>query len=359
MSHSKPIKRLPFWQFPFFVKLFHWEYWPSFVVYAPAAFYWLYFAIRSRRLFYFTPVNPAIETGGVFGESKINILNRIPEKVLPKTVYLSKEKQTISAILEATKAADITFPFIAKPDIGERGFLVEIIKNETALAEYLKYINAPFLIQELIDYPLELSVLHYRMPDAKKGKVTSICIKKTLSIKGDGQATIAELMQKKPRARLQLARFQQNYPTILAEIPTKGEEVELEPIGNHSRGTTFLNGNHLINQKIEKVFDDISFQMDDIYYGRFDLKCQSIELLAEGKGIKILEFNGVAGEPAHIYDPSFPVWKAYRDLYRHFRIVYQIGRAQRKRGIRAMSLKEIWNSYRKYTAYLEAAKLGG
>ena len=61
--------------------------------------------------------------------------------------------------------------------------------------------------------------------------------------------------------------------------------------------------------------------MDGIYYGRFDLKCKSIELLEEGKGIHILEFNGVAGEPAHIYDPEFPVWKAYRDIYRHFKII--------------------------------------
>ena len=196
--------------------------------------------------------------------------------------------------------------------------------DENALADYLKNINAPFIIQELIDYPLELSVLHYRMPDAEKGKITSICIKKTLSVVGDGQSTVLELMQKMPRATLQLARFQSNYPERLTQIPAKGKEVELEPIANHSRGTTFLNGNHLHSEKLEKAFDKIAFQMDDIYYGRFDLKCQSIELLEEGKELNILEFNGVAGEPAHIYDPSFPVWKAYRDIYKHFKIIYKI-----------------------------------
>jgi len=348
---------LPFWQSTFFVKLMHWEYWPSFVVYAPAAFFYLYFAIRSRRLFYFTPVNPVIETGGVFGESKINILNRIPSAVLPKTVYIAKENQTPTYIIEAGKNAGITFPFIAKPDVGERGFLVEIIKDETALADYLKNINAPFIIQELITSPIELSVLHYRMPDAAKGKITSICIKKTLFVVGDGQSTISALMQKKPRARLQLARFQENYPDILAQIPAKGAEIELEPIGNHSRGTTFLNGNHLHNEKLERVFDKIAFQMEGIYYGRFDLKCESIELLEQGKGIHILEFNGVAGEPAHIYDPEYPVWKAYRDIYQHFKIIYQIGRVQHKKGIEAMNLKEMRNSYRRYNDYLEAAKV--
>ena len=350
-------QRLPFWRSTFWIKLLHWEYWPSFVVYAPAAFFYVYFALRSRRLFYFTPVNPVIETGGVFGESKINILNRIPAEVLPKTVFIAKENQTAPYIIEAGKNAGINFPFIAKPDVGERGFLVEIIKGEAALTDYLKQINAPLIIQELVTSPIELSVLHYRMPDADKGKITSICIKRTLFVVGDGQSTIAALMQKKPRARLQLARFQENYPTILERIPAKGEEVELEPIGNHSRGTTFLNGNHLHSEKLERVFDKIAFQMEGIYYGRFDLKCESIELLEKGEGIKILEFNGVAGEPAHIYDPEYPVWKAYRDIYRHFKIIYKIGQVQHEKGIAAMNLTEMRASYRRYNDYLEAAKV--
>ena len=356
MNNSKRVN-LPFWKSTFFVKLMHWEYWPSFVVYAPAAFFYLYFALRSRRLFYFTPVNPVIETGGVFGESKINILNRIPQEVIPKTVFITKDNQTIAYIIEAGKKAGIRLPFIAKPDVGERGFLVEIIKDEAALSDYLKQINAPFIIQELITLPIELSVLHHRMPDADKGKITSICIKKNLEVVGDGQSTVAELMQKEPRARLQLARFKADYPAILKQIPTAGETMELEPIGNHSRGTTFLNGNHLISEKMERIFDKIAFQMEGIYYGRFDLKCESIELLEKGEGIKILEFNGVAGEPAHIYDPEFPVWKAYRDIYRHFKIIYKIGRVQHKKGIAAMNLKEMRTSYRRYNAYLEAAKV--
>lgn len=348
-------KHFPFWQTPFFIKLFHWEYWPSFIVYAPAAFYWLYFAIKSRKLFYFTPVNPIIETGGVFGESKMNILNRIPKNLLPKTLFIEKAHQEVKHILSLVEKAGIAFPFIAKPDIGERGFLVEIIKDESALSAYLKNINAPFLIQELIEYPIELSVLHYRMPNEKKGNITSVCIKKTLTVVGDGKATIEMLMREKSRARLQLARFQGQYPELLEKIPAIGEEIVLEPIGNHSRGTTFLNGNHLIDTQLESVFDEISFQMEDIYYGRFDLKCQSIELLKEGKGMKILEFNGVAGEPAHIYDPDYPVWKAYRDIYQHFKTVYLIGKAQMKNGIKAMSLSEMIRSYQNYRNYLKTA----
>ena len=114
--------------------------------------------------------------------------------------------------------------------MGERGFLVEIIKNEAALVDYLKNINAPFIIQELITSPIELSVLHYRMPDSNKGKITSICIKRNFICSRRWAVYHSQINAKKPRARLQLARFQENYPDLLAQIPAKGAEIELEPI---------------------------------------------------------------------------------------------------------------------------------
>jgi hypothetical protein len=55
----------------------------------PVVFIWLWFALKARKLFFFTAVNPAIETGGVLGESKIIILNRIPKEVVPKTIFVS------------------------------------------------------------------------------------------------------------------------------------------------------------------------------------------------------------------------------------------------------------------------------
>lgn len=353
---TKPLKP-SFWQSTFFVKLLHWEYWPTYLVYAPVAFIYAYFALRARKLFFFSAVNPVIETGGVFGESKINILNRIPQAYLPTTIFIAKENKNLKYILGAIEKANINFPFIAKPDVGERGFLVEIIKNKPALLAYLKTINADFIIQDLVDTPLELSVLYYRMPDAQKGKITSVCIKRKLFVIGDGQSTVEELMLKKPRARLQLARFQKQYPERLIQMPKVGEEVELEPIGNHSRGTTFVNANQHIDKQLEAVFDKIGFQMENIYYGRFDFKCQSFEHLKRGETIKILEFNGVAGEPAHIYDPEYPLWKSYRDLYQHFKIIFKIGQAQSKKGVPSMTFKELKTSYKAYNDYLATAKI--
>jgi len=322
----------------------------------PVVFIWLYFAIRARALFFFSAVNPVIETGGVLGESKINILNRLPKEAIPKTIFISKEKNKFSETLQAIKEDGVKFPLIAKPNVGERGFLVKKIKNQNELADYVEKIPVDFIIQDFIDYPLEISVLYYRMPEGGKGKITSLCIKKTLSVVGDGVSTIEELMQDYPRARFQLKRFQKDSPTLLLRILEEGEELELEPIGNHCRGTTFLNGNHHIDEQLESVFDKVGQQMDGIYYGRFDMKCQSMELLKEGKAFKVLEFNGIASEPAHIYDPNYSVLQAYKDIFQHWKIIYQISKQQRKKGVASMSLKEAYSSVVDYFAYMRSTK---
>lgn len=342
-------------QSTFFIKLTQWEYYPVYIANIPTVFFWIYFGIRARALFYFSTVNPVIETGGVMGESKINILRRLPEEHIPRTVFIAPTTDA-AALLKMVAEEGIAFPLVCKPDVGERGFLVEKINNEAELKAYHQKVSVDYIVQDFIAYPLEISVLYYRMPDSAQGKITSVCIKKTLSVTGDGQSTVEELMQNYPRARFQLERFRKNHAARLQLVPALGEELELEPIGNHSRGTTFLNGNKHIDARLEKVFDQIGVRMEGIHYGRFDMKCQSIEQLKQGKDFKVLEFNGIASEPAHIYDPTYSPLQAYRDIFQHWKIIYRISQLQRQKGIQPMTWKEAYTSVVNYFKYLRTAK---
>ena len=141
-----------------------------------------------------------------------------------------------------------------------------------------------------------------------------------------------------------------SYSNWLPQVE-KNERLELEPIGNHSRGTTFLNGNHFINEKLEAIFDEISNQMKGIHYGRFDMKCASSEAVQNGH-FKVLEYNGVAAEPAHIYDPAYPIWKKYRDIYRHWKIIYNIYKIQRLQGIKPDRFADFKKSWAVYSDYM-------
>ncbi len=340
----------------FLTKLLHWEYWPASVFNIPIVFMWLFFAARARSLFFFTTVNPVIETGGFFGESKIDILKRMPEELIPKTLFIGKENLSLERIEKWMEEEKLEFPIIVKPNIGERGLLVKLIDSEDALEEYLKWNPIDLLVQEYVDLPIEISITHYQMPNEGKGRITSVCLKEHLKIWGDGKRNIKDLILAYPRARLQLRQLKQLHGNRLERVPPAGEQIVLVPIGNHSRGAMFLNANKEIDEKLTQVFDDIASQMKDIYFGRFDLKCSSFEALRQGVSFKILEFNGVAADPAHVFDPGNSIWSAYKDYYKQWKIIYEISKYQRAKGIKPMSLYEMRVAWKKYLSYQKQLK---
>jgi len=310
-----------------------------------------FFALRARRPFFFSAVNPVIETGGMWGESKFNILRRMPESHVPPTIFVKKGTGFQAVVQRMQEVGLSDFPVIAKPDVGERGLLVTKIKHLEELREFMANNPINFLIQGFVEMPLELAVMCHRLPDSTSAKVTSICVKETLKVTGDGHSTIQQLMAQSERASLQIGRFEAERPELLRQILPKNQSLELEPIGNHCRGTMFLNGNGHIDDQLTEVFEAVLSQMDGIHYGRFDMKCHSIEHLRQTGEFKAVEFNGIGAEPAHIYDPSYPVWKKYRDIYQHWKVIYQIYKIQNANNIAPMTLKEGIERLKTYSLY--------
>ncbi len=109
--------------------------------------------------------------GGFFGGKKDEILELIPEEYNPKCIHVKSGLN--SRIIEEFRTSEIAYPVIAKPNVGERGFGVVKIKDETELKNYSEEYNY-FLIQEYIDYPLELGVFYYKTGFNESGVVSSI-----------------------------------------------------------------------------------------------------------------------------------------------------------------------------------------
>ena len=151
------------------IKLFTYEYWTWWAFYLPLIPYWLYQAFRTKSLTFFTNADPCIDYGGFFGESKIDILKQIPAQYLPQTVFIT-QGCSFEFVLEQIKTLE--YPLICKPNVGERGTEVEKITDEKALKNYFDSHPIDFIIQEYIDYDIELGVLYYRMPQEEKGYVS-------------------------------------------------------------------------------------------------------------------------------------------------------------------------------------------
>jgi hypothetical protein len=331
-----PFQKKPLW----LVKLIHFEYWTWWLFYLPLLPWFLWQALRAKSLTYFTNVDPCIDYGGFFGESKFGILEKINPNYLPKTIYIPNNI-SIDDLKERLEKNNISYPIICKPNIGERGTNVEKVLNENSLIKYHRY-GQNYIIQEFIAYEIELGVLYHKMPNAQAGKITSITKKSFLTVTGNGNDSILNLMEQSDRARFQIETMKARLGNGINHVLTAGENRLLEPIGNHCRGTTFLDYNHLITNNLDKVFDQICLPIEGFHYGRFDLRVKSIDDLNEGKNIKIMELNGVSADPGHIYDPNYKLLTAYSDVARHWKILADISIAQQKLGVQPIPLKILW-----------------
>ncbi len=320
----------------FFIRLMSWEYWPFNLVYIPVFLYYGWLALRARHLLFFSAANPGIPAGGLVGESKSDILDKIPHQWKPKGLLIPAHCSHEDCLRQLQSAA-LPFPLIAKPDIGERGLLVELISDSLALKTWRELHPVDVLIQEYIAYPNEVSVLHFRFPGQQTGRISSITLKKYLSVQGNGRDTLGQLIRDYPRARLQEDKLRLSHAQRWNDVPAKGEEIVFHTIGNHSKGCMFLDGRHLNSEQLLQTFDQINSHLDGIFYGRYDIKCASFEALTQGRDFYILEFNGVKSEPAHIYQPGYPILRFYRDILWHWKVIWHISRENHRRGVAYMS----------------------
>ena len=165
---------------------------------------------------------------------------------------------------------------------------------------------------------------------------------------GDGRRTLERLILGDPRAvcmtPLYLLRNQARRDYI---IPA-GERVELVEIGTHCRGAIFGDGSAVVTPALEAMIDSISRGYEGFFFGRYDIRATSVEALKQARDFRIIELNGVTSEATHIYDPAISLVPAYRILIEQWRLAFEIGAANRARGLRAPSLGDMWRAFRAF-----------
>jgi len=315
------------------------------VVYFPIFFLWMYYALRAKSIFFFNASNPSIKNGGFIMESKKAIYDLIPQQYYPKTILIT-DGVPLEIVLESINKKQIKYPFIVKPDIGLRGSAVKKINTLEELKAYNDKATFDYLIQDLIPYPKEIGVFYVRYPNQKEGKITGIVAKEFLTVTGDGVSTIEELIQKNPRHEMQLKVLQKEYGKRLQEILSKGELLNVVPYGNHIRGAKFTDASHFITAQLNATINKMCTQIPDFYFGRFDIMYTTIEELEREENFAIVELNGAASEPTHIYDPKHSIFFAWKELARHITYMYEISVLNHKKGVPYLPHKVGMQEYR-------------
>lgn len=323
----------------------HWEFWPLKVFYFPVVVYVLGLAIKHRSLTVFTCANPAILAGGFIGESKNEIYKGLNESEFAKDHLLRHiliqqdlgENERLALAAKFIKDNGLQFPFILKPDVGERGNEVHIIRDFKHLNELLTETAEDEILQEYAAGE-EVSIFYYRYPSEEKGKIFSITEKRFPTVTGDGESTLEELILMDKRA-VSLARkyFDQNEEK-LEDIPETGEKISIIDIGTHSRGAIFMEGGELKTIELEIAIDKICRGFTGFYFGRFDIRTKSFEDIKRGENFKIIELNGVTSESTNIYDKKYSLFDAYGILFKQWKIAFAIGEENFNRGAKKTSV---------------------
>jgi hypothetical protein len=173
--------------------------------------------------------------------NKYKTLSYIPEEYKPHT-FLYNENVDLSSL---------KYPIIFKPNVcSGLSNNVKIINNIKEANEYI-YENDEneIIIQEFMDYDIELGVLYEKSLFSNKGEIKSI------------------------------VRKQSNSTKIMSSC---GGEISCD------------NLNYLINDNLNKLFEKISNNIPNFNVGRYDIKCKDINSFINCK-FYILEANGTMG----------------------------------------------------------------
>jgi membrane protein DedA with SNARE-associated domain len=338
-------------------RLTRWEFWPPWMFYPPVLLYVLWLALRHGSLSLLTAVNPGLFAGGFVGESKAEIMDKLgqDDEHVARTERIPAElapAERLERVRDFQRRQGLEWPVVLKPDAGQRGSGVTVVRGEDEARAYLEHIAVDCVVQEYVD-GLEFGLFYVRRPSEARGHIFSITSKVFPKVVGDGRSTLEHLILHDGRA-VSLARlYLDRNSSRLAEVPADGEEVQLVEIGNHARGAVFLDGTHLRTRDLEEAVDRVSRRFEGFYFGRYDVRVPSEEDLRRGRAFKVIELNGATSEATHIYDPRYGVLQAWRTLFEQWRLLFEIAAENRARGARTVRWTEL---LRLMTHYRAAAR---
>jgi hypothetical protein len=343
----------------------HHEWWPAPLLYLTILPSLLRLAVRHRSLTVWTCVNPGIAPGGgIAGENKTAILAGLaPEATLDQRPLPRGPAAAIDAARDLI-GSDPRFalPVVVKPEAGERGAAVTIVRTPDALAPAVRAASARGdtpVLQRYHAGPVELGVFWVRDPDtvgaertdAAQGRILAVTHKVFPEVVGDGERSIRALILDHPRFRLQARAIGAGLAGRLDEVPAPGETVALSDVGNHARGCRFEDGADLVTPDLSETIDRLARTWrgpagEPFDYGRFDLRAASDDRVRAGEDLAVIELNGVTSEATSLYDPAWPLARARRVLIEQWSAAFALGAARRAQGQRPLSVLGVLGAVR-------------
>ena len=201
-------------------------------------------------------------------DNKLTIMELIPKKYRPEIQFSLDELKKLSM-----HEMNVRFPIIIKPTVcSGRQKNVTIVKTQQELDKYFKENKntSNCMVQTYLsdEYDMEIGVLWEKMPWEREGKIIEINEQPKLKKNKDDQDE------------------------------QQDEQDEQDSLNKINETKTF---NYLINDDLNKLFNDLSKNIKGLNAGRYDILIKSLNDFQNGD-FKIVEVNGIWGAQATMYE---------------------------------------------------------
>jgi membrane protein DedA with SNARE-associated domain len=343
---------------------------PPLLFYVPIVVRWFLLGIRYRSFTLPTVANPMIEAGGLWGESKSDLMGQVggelrrwiaPFATLRRTGAGAETQADLQSATAALAQAGLSFPVVVKPDIGWQGYGVRVVGSPAELRDYLEVfpVGENVILQEPVDYDGEAGVFYIRIPGEERGRIASVTLRYYPHVIGDGTSTVRELIARDGRTSFKAghilgAKTQHMglHTENLDAVPAHGQIVRLSFIGSLRVGGLYRDARRYITPAMSERFEAIAGSMPEFYFGRFDIRFKSIERLQEGEDFRIIEINGAGSEAVHIWDPETSLIDVYRELFLYQSMLFEISDRNRANGHSPMTVRNFVEFTRGYSRLL-------
>lgn len=335
------------------IRLTRWEFWPIWIFYPIPVLYILWQGIKYRSLTLFTACNPAFPESGFVEESKSDILNSFDQTAQANIPAYEVISQHIPVDLKIEQldrflvTHQLSYPIVLKPDVGQRGQGVKIAHQREEALAYLRTNDCPIIVQQFVS-GVEFGIFYARLPNQDTGNIISITDKQYLYVEGNGHDNIETLILKNTTTLPRYSALAKEMGSRILAVPPLGKQIKVAAYGTHARGAVFLDANHLLTPELTKEIDRLSKACPGFYFGRYDIKVPHISDLQSGQNISLIELNGITSESTHMYDPQYSLFSAYRILCKQWKLAFQIGDQNAKRGKPVTSLFSLLQKISQY-----------
>ena len=242
---------------------------------------------------------------------------------------------------QVTSTPSTGFPAILKPDIGAVGKGINKVESLDGLNGLTGRLHGRFILQSFCADPEEFGIFYIRKAGIQR--ISGINRKHFPTVVGNGRDTVATLARNHQRYTNHWGLFLKYLDT--QRVPADGEQVRLSFVGSHTMGCRFTNDTALLTPALERAVFKLCSTQPGFNFGRLDVKSRSVDALRQGQ-FTVIEINGIASLPTHMFDPDNTIRDAYQIFLEHGRHLVDIAHEQRNRDMQIDTVSEIWRRAR-------------